>query len=70
LGEAFRISTVFSGCEIPGIGFIDVDTIETLLQTVPLDVARALLDARTGTVLETTTGVPADQGHHPLRHHP
>jgi hypothetical protein len=56
LGEGFRISTVFSGCEIPGIGFIDVDTIETLLQTVPLDVARALLDARTGTVLETVTG--------------
>ena len=56
LGEGFRISTVFSGCEMPGIGFIDVDTIETLLQTVPLDVARALLDARTGTVLETVTG--------------
>ena len=56
VGEAFRISSVFSGCEMPGIGFIDADTIETLLQTVPLDVARALLDARTGTVLETVTG--------------
>ncbi|KAF0834725.1 HNH endonuclease signature motif containing protein [Ornithinibacter aureus] len=56
LGEAFRISTVFSGCEMPGIGVIDVDTIEALLQTVPLDVARALLDARTGTVLDAVTG--------------
>jgi hypothetical protein len=55
LGAAFRISTMFSGCEIPGIGFIDADTIEALLQTVPLQVGRALLDARTGTVLETTT---------------
>jgi hypothetical protein len=55
VGAAFRISTVFSGCEIPGIGVIDADTIETLLQTVPLEVARALLDARTGTVLETST---------------
>ncbi len=55
LGDAFRISTMFSGCEIPGIGFIDADTIEALLQTVPLQVGRALLDARTGTVLETTT---------------
>ena len=55
LGEAFRISTVFSGCEIPGIGVIDADTIETLLQTVPLEVGRVLLDARTGTVLESTT---------------
>ena len=55
LGEAFRISTMFSGCEIPGIGGIVPPTLVTLLQTVPLQVGRALLDARTGTVLETST---------------
>ena len=35
--------------------FRSADTIETLLQTVPLEVGRVLLDARTGTVLESTT---------------
>jgi hypothetical protein len=57
LGSEFRISTALTGCELPGLGFIDADTIETLLTTVPLDVGRALLDARTGTLLETTTTV-------------
>ena len=52
---AFSISAALSGCELPGIGWIDADTVETLLSTVPLDVGRALLDARTGTLLETTS---------------
>ncbi|WP_345207873.1 hypothetical protein, partial [Fodinibacter luteus] len=55
LGAAFRISAALDGCEIPGIGFIDAETIEALLSTVPLQVGRALLDARTGTLLETTS---------------
>ena len=54
-GEAFSLSAALSGCELPGIGWIDADTVETLLSTVPLDVGRALLDARTGTLLETTS---------------
>ena len=54
LGDGFSLSTALAGCELPGIGFIDADTIETLLATVPLEVGRALLDARTGTLIETT----------------
>ena len=44
-----------SGCEIPGIGFIDADTVEALLTVVPTDIGRALLDARTGTLMESVT---------------
>jgi hypothetical protein len=55
LGADFSISAALSGCEMPGIGFIDADTVEALLMSVPLDVGRALLDARTGTLLETTS---------------
>jgi Domain of unknown function (DUF222) len=55
LGGQFRISTALSGVELPGIGWIDADTVETLLATVPLEVGRALLDARTGTLIETTS---------------
>jgi hypothetical protein len=53
LGSEFSIATALSGCEVPGIGFIDADTVEALLDVVPLEVGRALLDARTGTVVET-----------------
>lgn len=56
LGPDFSLSAaLMSGCEIPGIGFIDADTIEALLTVVPTDIGRALLDARTGTLLETVT---------------
>ena len=71
LGAAFRISTMFSGCEIPGIGVIDADTIETLLQTVPAagraGAARRPHRDRAG---DHDHRVPADQGHHRLRRHP
>ncbi len=55
VGDAFSLSAALSGCELPGLGWVDADTVETLLQTVPLEVGRAVLDARTGAVLETTT---------------
>ena len=35
LGSDFSISTALSGCEIPGIGFLDADTIEALLVDRP-----------------------------------
>ncbi|HET6966715.1 MAG TPA: DUF222 domain-containing protein [Ornithinibacter sp.] len=55
LGDAFSISAALTGCELPGIGWIDADTIETLLSSVPLEVGRALLDARTGTLVESVS---------------
>ena len=55
LGDAFSLAAALSGCELPGIGWVDADTVETLLQAVPMEVGRAVLDARTGAVLETTT---------------
>src|SRR6478752_4506069 len=55
-GERFSLSAaLLSGCEIPGIGFIDADTVQALLSVVPTDIGRALLDARTGTLIETLT---------------
>src|SRR6478735_6894949 len=54
LGERFSLSAaLLSGCEIPGIGFIDADTVQALLAVVPTDIGRALLDAHTGTLIET-----------------
>ena len=56
LGGKFSLSAaLLSGCEIPGIGFIDADTVQALLSVVPTDIGRALLDARTGTLMETVT---------------
>src|SRR6478609_4661042 len=56
LGESFSLSAaLLSGCEIPGIGFIDADTVQALLSVVPTDIGRALLDAHTGTLIETVS---------------
>ena len=56
LGGKFSLSAaLLSGCEIPGIGFIDADTVEALLTVVPTDIGRALLDARTGTLMESVS---------------
>ena len=44
-----------SGCQIPGIGWVEAATVAGICSTFPLAVARALLDSRTGTVVETTT---------------
>ena len=56
LGGKFSLSAaLLSGCDVPGIGFIDADTVEALLTVVPTDIGRALLDARTGTLMESVT---------------
>ena len=56
LGTDFSISAaLISGCEIPGIGYIDAGTIESLLSLVPIDIGRALLDTRTGTLIESVS---------------
>ena len=56
-GSRFLLRAALDGCELPGIGWVDADTVETLLGAVPLEVGRALLDARTGALLETTSSV-------------
>jgi hypothetical protein len=40
---------------VPGVGWIEADTVEALLAAVPLEVGRALLDTRTGTMVESVT---------------
>ena len=56
LGAEFSLSAaLLSGCEVPGIGFIDADTVEALLSVVPTDIGRALLDTRTGTLIESAS---------------
>jgi hypothetical protein len=53
-GGGFSLSAaLLSGCEIPGVGWVDAQTVETLLSVVPTDIGRALLDARTGTLMES-----------------
>ncbi|MBM6405203.1 DUF222 domain-containing protein [Phycicoccus sp. CSK15P-2] len=47
---------VVSGAELPGLGWVDAATMAALLSTVPFQVARAVLDADTGTLLSHTTG--------------
>ncbi|MGL4176520.1 MAG: HNH endonuclease signature motif containing protein, partial [Dermatophilaceae bacterium] len=44
-----------SGADIPGVGWVDATTVAALLRTLPVQVARALLDADTGTLASTTT---------------
>lgn len=55
LGSAFSVSAALYGCEVAGVGWIGADTVGALLETVPLEVGRALLDTRTGTTVETVT---------------
>lgn len=44
-----------SGTTIPGVGFIPPDVVAAIIGHVDTRVGRALLDARTGTLLETST---------------
>ncbi len=45
-----------SGAALPGLGWVDAATVAGLLKTLPLEVARAVLDADTGTQLSHTSG--------------
>ena len=55
LGPSFSVLASLNGADVPGIGFIDPDTVEALLAVVPTDIGRALLDARTGALIESVT---------------
>ncbi|MFQ6173445.1 hypothetical protein ACK8HX_17740, partial [Oryzobacter sp. R7] len=46
-----------SGVALPGLGWVDATTVANLMATVPLEVARAVLDADTGTLTSHTTAV-------------
>ncbi len=43
-----------SGCDIPGIGYIPPDAVAALVTHLETKVSRALLDARTGALVETS----------------
>ena len=76
LGSDFSVLASVNGCEVPSIGFIDADTVEALLAVVPTDIGRALLDARTGTLIDSVSNAyrpPQRDGRlrrHPRRHLP
>jgi hypothetical protein len=44
-----------SGTHLPGLGWVDAATVANLLKVLPMDVARAVLDAETGTLASLTT---------------
>ncbi|MGL4743997.1 MAG: hypothetical protein ACRCZD_01220 [Phycicoccus sp.] len=48
-----------SGAEISGVGWVDASTVAALLKTFPVEVARAVLDAGTGTLASLTTSAYA-----------
>ncbi|MGL5930739.1 MAG: DUF222 domain-containing protein [Dermatophilaceae bacterium] len=48
-----------SGAEIPGVGWVDAATVAALFTAVPVQVARAVLDAGTGTLASLTTNAYA-----------
>ena len=43
-----------SGCDIPGIGYVPPDAVAAIISNLRTKVSRALLDARTGTLVETS----------------
>ena len=43
-----------SGSQLAGLGWVDASTVAGLLKTLPLEVARAVLDAETGTLASLT----------------
>lgn len=47
-------ATWTNGCEIPGVGFIPADVVSALVSNVNTRVSSALLDARTGVLVETS----------------
>ena len=44
-----------SGCDVPGVGYIPPDAVAAVVTNIETKVSRALLDARTGTLVETST---------------
>ena len=54
--EAVVNGCTVSGTQLPGLGWVDAATVAHLMATFPLEVARAVLDAPTGTLTSVTTG--------------
>ena len=53
--EPLGHGSAVSGAQLPGVGWVDATTMANLLKTPPLEVARAVLDAETGTLASLTT---------------
>ena len=53
LGPGGQASWI-SGCEVPGVGFIPADVVAALTTRLETKVSRALIDARTGVLVETS----------------
>lgn len=47
-------TTWISGCDIPGVGYIPPDAVAAIVTNLEPKVGRALIDARTGTLVETS----------------
>ncbi|WP_303708269.1 HNH endonuclease signature motif containing protein [Janibacter sp. CX7] len=43
-----------SGCEVPGVGFVPADVVAALMTNLDTKISRALIDARTGVLMETS----------------
>ncbi|QIM20240.1 DUF222 domain-containing protein [Phycicoccus sp. HDW14] len=56
-----------SGTHLPNLGWVEPATLANLLKLLPLDVARAVLEADTGTLASLTTGPTGPEGHRRLR---
>lgn len=54
-GTGLLAGTFTSGVKVPGIGYIPADVIAVLLGRLDLTIARALIDAQDGTLLQTVT---------------
>ena len=53
LGPGGQASWI-GGCEVPGVGFIPADVVAALTTRLETKVSRALIDARTGVLVETS----------------
>ncbi|NHA69414.1 HNH endonuclease signature motif containing protein [Phycicoccus flavus] len=55
LGTDTGATAFVSGVQLPGLGWVDATTVAGILSSLPLQVARAVLDAHTGTLASITT---------------
>ncbi|NHA69773.1 13E12 repeat family protein, partial [Phycicoccus flavus] len=55
LGSDTRATALVSGVQLPGLGWVDATTVAGILTSLPLQVARAVLDADTGTLASITS---------------
>ncbi|NHA70272.1 HNH endonuclease signature motif containing protein [Phycicoccus flavus] len=55
VGADTGATALVSGVQLPGLGWVDATTVAGILSTLPLQVARAVLNADTGTLASITT---------------